>query len=307
MSYSSSPSFGKMKKRGMYVADTMQYNRAALMRAQAMGEEIVINPKPKQQPVPQAIRPLNPPTVTINNLNIVANNEEEEEKNNDNDNEKEKVIKKEFEPKDDVKCIQVRHRQSWFIVKFKNCIEFYEFLDRFCIFGLFAEENGCLIITHFDDLIGQNVKYRTVKFNEFDKWAPSEIESESKDFKKFHSTKNQIGSNKDKKDTKNEGKTIGIRHKFVWLQLTFRYEWEFEKFLFDAKVYGLVDEHSALIVRTFDDLETSDYRMFNPQQFDKYNDGYPKEMEKEKENSTKPSRKMKKQKQTNSSSSWFSL
>merc|ERR1712129_191445 len=71
--------------------------------------------------------------------------------------------------------------------------------------------------------------------------------------------------------SKNE-KTIGIRHRFIWLQLTLRYEWEFDKLLKDANVYGLVDEHSSFVVRKYADLEVSDYRLFEVFDWDKYND-----------------------------------
>lgn len=263
MSYSSS-SMKLGKKRNPYVADTMQYNRVELMRAQAMGTEIVINPKP--QPAAPRAKPVNPATVTINNLNITTNaNEADYKEPIDEQSETKKV----YEAKEDVKRIQVRHKQNWFTLNYKNADEFYQFLDDFCIFGLLSEENGCLIITNYDDLQGENKKYRTVAFNQFDKWKPAEIESESKEFKKFYSAQNMIKTKG--VCTKNE-QTIGIRHKFIWLQLTIRFEWEFDKLLKDSNVYGLVDEHSALVVRKFEDLEVSDYRLFDVKQWDKYND-----------------------------------
>jgi len=298
-------SISKMRKRPYRVPDRMRYNRAELMRAQAMGQEFEINPPPKPQPMPA--RPVKPATVTINNLNInTANDEKEESPAKTEEEEKEK-----YEPKEDMKRIQVRHKQHWFTVMYKNADEFYEFLDNFCIFGLLAEENGCLIITNYDDLIGGDAKYRTVKFNQLDKWKPESLDKESKEYKKFYSDQNMV---KTKGVCSKNEKTIGIRHKFIWLQLTLRFEWEFDKLLFDAGVYGLVDEHTSLVVRKFEDLEVSDYRLFEVREWDKYND--PDEDGKTfsgtvqvndgKGAKPKPSNNKKKVSKKETSSGWFS-
>ena len=66
-------------------------------------------------------------------------------------------------------------------------------------------------------------------------------------------------------------KTIGIRHSCCWYQLTFRYKWEFDKFLYDSKCYGLTDEHSSLVVTKYEDLQTSDYILLNVHTWDQYN------------------------------------
>ena len=54
------------------------------------------------------------------------------------------------------------------------------------------------------------------------------------------------------------------------LQLTFRYEWEFEKFLADSKCYGMTNQYSGEVVRKFQDLEKSDYRLFAMPTWDSY-------------------------------------
>eukprot|EP01084_Bolivina_argentea_P320524 556151_1 len=272
---SSSAGFSKLNKRKKYYeTDNMQYNRAELMRMHEQGIEIIIGPKPKPKPKERIRKNLNPPTVTIQNLNIIANENDKNIENNDNkENNKiegnnENKTDEEYEIKEDIKRIEIRHDQHWFVMKFENANEFYEFLDKFKIFGLLAEEDGILIITNYIDLIGNNTKYRIVKFVSFDRWSPFRIESKNDQFKKFYSDINSI--KKKGIYTKTE-KTIGIRHHYVWLQLTFRYEWEFEKFIFDSKCYGLVDEHTSLIVRKFKDLEQSDYRLANINNWDQCN------------------------------------
>ena len=132
-----------------------------------------------------------------------------------------------------------------------------------------AEKDGILIVTHYDDLIGDNTKYRTVKFTEFDRWCPLEKEIKTDKYKKYFNDKNSI---------KNRGvctkinKTIGIRNNCCWLQLTFRFEWEFKKFLFDSKDYSLCDEYDRSIILKYKDLKQSDYRLLNIHEWDKYND-----------------------------------
>ena len=73
-----------------YVHDGMQYNRAELMRMQEQGIEIIIGPKPQNQPKPPS--PLNPPTVTIKNLNIVADQNRIDSNDNDDNNKEEPPI-----------------------------------------------------------------------------------------------------------------------------------------------------------------------------------------------------------------------
>ena len=94
-----------------------------------MGTEIIINPKPEQTK-PPIVRPINPATVTINNLNITTNGNEAENDKEEKDNDYQPESKKEYKPKEDVKRIQVRHKQNWFTLKFQNCDEFYEFFHN---------------------------------------------------------------------------------------------------------------------------------------------------------------------------------
>ncbi len=132
-----------------------------LMRRQELGLEINIGPKPPQQSQP-AVN--NRPVVTITNLNVNA--EDGDQKKDEAKDEAAAKAQKEkeqldgYEAKDDLKKIEIRHNNHWFMVKFENADEFYQFMDKFSIFGLLAEEDGCLIITHYDDLIG-DLKYRT--------------------------------------------------------------------------------------------------------------------------------------------------
>merc|ERR1711879_657254 len=66
-------------------------------------------------------------------------------------------------------------------------------------------------------------------------------------------------------------KTIGIRHHYIWLQLTFRYEWEFDKFLLDSRCYGLADECTTDVIRRYKDLQQVDYRLMAMPTWDSYN------------------------------------
>ena len=139
------------------------------------------------------------------------------------------------------------------------------------IFGLLAEKDGVLIINNYSDLIGDNKRYRTVKFYDFDRWSPNEKEIKSNEYKKYFSNKNSIKIKG--VCTKNE-KTIGIRLKYCWLQLTFRYKWEFDKFLKDSNCYAFCDEYDRSIVTKYKDLKQSDYRLLNvsTNDWDKFND-----------------------------------
>lgn len=156
----SSSSVKQKRSRGYVPTDYSEYNRAELMRRQELGLEIQIGQKPA--PEPQHV--VNKPTVTITNLNINADDgDEKEDESKDQAVEKAKEEKQQldvYEAKEDLKKIEIRHNHNWFVMKYQNSDEFYQFLDKFSIFGLLAEEDGCLIITHYDDLIADK-KYRT--------------------------------------------------------------------------------------------------------------------------------------------------
>merc|ERR1719295_3978 len=242
MSYSTIGS--KLSKRGPYRPDNMQYNRAELMRMQEQGLEIEIPPKPAAVANPP--RP-NPPTVTITNLNIVAADDTKQPDADVDDEAKstsDKSAVAEYVAKEEVKRVQIRHQQHWFTVQWNSADAFYRFLDEFNCFGLLAEKDGALIVTHYDDVTGDGAQYRTVKFAKFDRWAPARTESKSDGYKKLYDDTNSVQKRGAVSKT---AKTIGIRHNFVWLQLTFRFEWEFDKFLWDSKCYALVNEHSSLV------------------------------------------------------------
>ena len=159
--------------------DYAVYNRRELMRRQEIGLQIDIEPQTNtiqplgngkrpyapysSQSVPTAIN--NQPVVAITNLNINADDEVTESKDEEAQKaEQEKEQLDAYEPKEDVKRIEMRNQHNWFILKFADCDEFYQFLDQFSIFGLLAEEDGCLIITHYDDLVADK-KYRTGKLS----------------------------------------------------------------------------------------------------------------------------------------------
>ena len=195
-SFASGSSFSKTKYR-YEEPDNMQYNRARLMRMQEEGVEIVINPKPK--PIARRPNPVNPPTVTIKNLNVIADQKQIPDEDDENKKDSKPETKddkdaeqKKYSPKPDLKKIMIRKDYHWFIMKFENAMEFYQFLDKFQIFGLLAEEDGCLIITNYDDLLGENKKYRMVKFTQFDKWTAEHIEEKNSSFKKFFNNSNSI-------------------------------------------------------------------------------------------------------------------
>eukprot|EP01083_Nonionella_stella_P163256 536696_1 len=299
----------KFRKNSYEYAHDMSYNRASLMRMQEKGEEINWPPKPKKPEPPKA--PKNPPTVTIANLNIIANENEVKDADkdespavvqpNDSNDKKEADVNAQ---KEDIKKIEIRYEHQWFVMKFENAGAFYEFLDRFKIFGLLAEKDGCLIITHYDDLIGENTAYRTVKFTRFDRWKPYRVESKNDKLKKFYSDTQSI---KKKGVCTKVQKTIGIRHNYVWLQLTFRYKWEFDKFIFESECYGLVNEHTNVVVSTYSDLEQNDYRLFDVNSWDQYNESdvdgtYSGSLQHA--NTNKGANK--KRKTSKTSSSWFS-
>eukprot|EP00485_Elphidium_margaritaceum_P018835 CAMPEP_0202733564 /NCGR_PEP_ID=MMETSP1385-20130828/188233_1 /ASSEMBLY_ACC=CAM_ASM_000861 /TAXON_ID=933848 /ORGANISM="Elphidium margaritaceum" /LENGTH=313 /DNA_ID=CAMNT_0049399901 /DNA_START=31 /DNA_END=972 /DNA_ORIENTATION=+ len=269
MSSLSSKMFSKTHRRR---PDYMQYNRAQLMRQQHTGAEIIIGPPVKPVAPPRPVVP----TVTIENIHVMASNkntadndDDDDTKKNDHQTHSQEESKEElYVPTPNEKLVQVRHKHHWFSLKFEHDQHFYEFLDEFQIFGFLAEENGCLIVTNYQDLLGQSTKYRTVRFAEFDRWMPASSEQSGADYKKFYNEQNSI---KLRGAVSKTEKTIGIRHNYRWLQLTFRYKWEFDKFLYDSKCYAFVDEHSSLIIREYKDLQTSDYRLMDVSDWDAYN------------------------------------
>merc|ERR1712130_462943 len=93
-------------------------------------------------------------------------------------------------------------------------------------------------------------------------------EKNTADYKKFSSNRNAI---KKRGVCSKTEKTIGIRHHYIWLQLTFRYKWEFDKFLLDSRCYGLADECTTDVIRKYKDLQQVDYRLMAMPTWDSYN------------------------------------
>jgi len=97
-----------------------------------------------------------------------------------------------------------------------------------------------LIVTHYDDLV-ENAKYQRLDYNHLDRWLPkkNDIEEKSMDFRYAMKTKGCIY----KPNGIEHSKTIGLRcANGHWVQLVFRYDWEFSMFLKQVNAMGLVEE-----------------------------------------------------------------
>jgi len=201
------------------------------------------------------------------------------------------------------KCIQLLIRGGYFMTyEFANACEFYQFLDTIKVFGLtlvdefgdinsntekISQENNTieggvlevkeknknngLVVTHYDDLL-ENGRYRRIDYTHFDQWDVKINDiTDDKQLNVKYSIKNRGVILKPNE----QSKCIGLRYAGgLWLQIIFRYAWEFPVFLKNFNMLGLVEEletnveangekerYGQRLLNKFEQLMERDYRI----------------------------------------------
>jgi len=155
------------------------YNRAKLMRKQLMGvlNELTEEDLNGTKEIEQKNQPMPILNAYMSENQIMVETQVKKAQEDNKDEKKQEEILKKINP--EIKVIKIRHRYNWLVMKFENCMEFYEFLDEFKLFGLLEENGKGLIINNYDDLIYNNDQalfYRVVSFDQFDLWVPPYVE-----------------------------------------------------------------------------------------------------------------------------------